>query len=197
VIVLGGGAWAVFQIARAPDFIAPPTTKADGIRAQQKIFDLLRRGPGGRPRAVSLSEGELNAFLARHLETSELPLRNLAVRQPGGGRGEIAGQLPLRDLLQVAPLSALIGVLPVGWLDHGIWLSLRTHVALERGDGARERRYLRLDVERFWLGRLQMPEFMLRVLLDPAALRHLRSPLPTAIDGLQVERGQLIIQSGS
>jgi hypothetical protein len=97
----------------------------------------------------------------------------------------------------VAPLSALAGVLPVAWLDHGIWLSLRTRVTLERGDGVRERRHLRLDVERFWLGRLQLPEFMLRLLLDAGALRHLRSSLPSTIDGLQVERGQLIIQSGS
>jgi hypothetical protein len=198
VLVVGGGAvWAGFQVTRAPDVIAPPTAKADGVRAQQKIFDLLRRGGSGRPRVVSLSEAELNAFLARHLEPADLPLRHLAVRLPAERRGEIVGQLPLRDVLSVAPLSSLAGILPIAWLDRGIWLSLHTRVSLERGDATRDRRYLRLDVERFWLGRLRLPEVMLRVLLDPAALRHLRWPLPSAIDGVQVERGQVIIQSGS
>ena len=182
---------------RSPDFIAPPFTKADGVRAQQKIFDLLRRTGSSRPRAVSLSDRELNAFLARHLEATDLPLKHLAIRLPAESRGEIVGQIPLRDLLGVAPLSSLAGVLPTAWLDRPVWLSLHARVSVERGDGTRDRRYLRLAVERFWLGRLRLPEFMLRLLLDPAALRHLRWPLPSAIDGVQIEPGQVIIQSGS
>jgi hypothetical protein len=196
--LVGGSLWGALQLLRAPDFVAPPTAKADGIRAQQKIFDFLRRGSSGRPRSLVLSEREVNAFLSRHLgETSEMPLRNLAVRLPGDGRGEIAGQIPARDLLNVAPLSALAGVLPSAWLDHAIWLSLRARVTLEPGDGPRDRRHLRLDVERFWLGRLRLPEVMLRVLLDPAALRLLRWQVPSTLEGVRIEPGRLIVQSGS
>ena len=195
--LVGGGVWAGFQVLRAPDFIAPPTTKTDGLRAQQKIFDVLRRSGSGRSRSVALSEREVNAFLSRHLETSDLALRNVAVRLSGDGRAELAGQVPARDLLNVAPLSVLAGILPPSWLDRPVWLTLRTRATVEGGEGARERRHLRLDVERFWLGRLQLPEVLLRVLLDPAALRHLRWGLPSTIEDLRIERGQLILQSAS
>ena len=77
------------------------------------------------------------------------------------------------------------------------WLSIRARVTLDGTGGIREPRRLRIDVERFWLGRLPLPEPMLRVLLDPAALRLLRSPIPEAINGLRIEPGRLVIQSGS
>ena len=193
--LLGGGAWATAQALRAPDFAGTPIAAADGLRAQQKIFDVVRRAGSGRPHTVALTERELNAFLGRHLaETADMPLRHLAVRLPTDGHAEIAGQLPLRQLLGVAPFSTLAGVLPPGWLDRGVWLTLRTRATLE-GAGARDRRYLRLDVERFWLGRLPLPELMLRILLDPGALRLLRSPMPDAIEGLRIEPGRLILQT--
>jgi hypothetical protein len=193
----GGAVWGGFQIARAPDFIGSTSGVADGIRAQQKIYDLLRRG-GGRPHSVTLSEREVNAFLSRHLgETADMPVRNLAVRLPGDGRAEIAGQIPARELLKVAPLSVLAAVLPAGWLDRPLWLVVLAKVTLEGGAGSRERHHLRLDVDRFWLGRLRLPEVMLRVLLDPTALRLLRWSVPSTIEGLRVEPGRLTIQSAS
>ncbi len=192
--LVGVVGWGAFQITRAPGLAGPPTSQADGIRAQQKIFDVLRRSGSGRPHTVALSERELNAFLSRHLgETADMPLRMLAVRLPSDGHAEIAGQMPLRQLLGLPPFSALAGGLPASWLERGIWLSLRARATLEGGDGAR--RHLRLDVERFWLGRLPLPEVMLRVLLDPGALRFLRWPMPDAIDGLRIEPGRLVLQS--
>jgi hypothetical protein len=174
------------------------TNPADGLKAQQKIFDVLRRSGGGRPHTATLSERELNAFLSRHLvETADLPFRRFAVRLPSDGRADIAGQLASRHLLGVWPLSALNGVLPAAWLDRGLWIVTRTRVTLEGGGGARDRRHLRLDVEQCWLGRLPLPEFMLRVLLEPGTLRFLRAPMPEAIDGIRVEPGRLVIQSAS
>lgn len=194
--VVGALAWGTVQTTRAPDLGGAPTSPADRLRAQQKIFDVIRRSGSGRPNTVTLSEREVNAFLARHLgETADMPFRNLAVRLPSDGRAEIAGQMPLRQLLGVPPLSALTGVLPAAWLDRGMWLSLRARVTLEGGSGARDRRHVRLDVERFWLGRQRLPEVMLRILLDPAVLRLLRWPMPEAIDGLRIEPGRLVIQS--
>ena len=188
----------LLQISRAPDFVDAPTSAADGQRAQQKIFDVLRRAGNGRPHLVALSEQEVNAFLARHLgQTGALPLRRLAVRLPRDGHAEIAGQIPLRQLIGVAPLSALAGVLPSNLLDRGVWVAVRARVTLENSEPGRESRHLRLDVERFWLGRLRLPEIMLRVLLDPGALRLLRWPMPESIDGLRIESGKLVVQSAS
>jgi hypothetical protein len=192
--LVGGAAWGTSQALRTPEFATGPVTAADGIRAQQKIFEVMRRAGSGRPHTVTLSEREVNAFLGLHLaETADMPLRHLVVRLPDAGRADIAGQLPLRQLLGVAPLSALTGVLPSAWLDRGIWLALRSRVTLE-GDAA-TRRHLRLDVQRFWLGRLRLPEMMLRVLVDPDALRLLRASMPDAVDGLRIEPGRLVVQT--
>jgi hypothetical protein len=114
---------------------------------------------------------------------------------PGDGRADLAAQVPLRDLLDVPPLSVLARVLPPAWLDRGVWLSLQTRVSLDTADGGRQRRYLRLDVERFWLGRQRLPQVMLRILLDPRALGLLRWRLPSGIEGFRVEPGRLVIQS--
>jgi hypothetical protein len=198
VALVGVGAWGAFQVTRAPDIAGVQTAPADGIKAQQKIFDVLRRAGSGRPHAVTLSERELNAFLSRHLgETADMPFRRIAVRLPSDGHAEIAGQLPLRQLLDVPPLSALVAILPATWLDRGVWIALRARVTLEGSDGARDRRHVRLDVERFWVGRLRLPEVMMRVLLDPSALRLLRWRVPEAIEGLRIEPGRLVIQSAS
>ena len=196
--LVGLGGWSLVQIVRAPDIPAQETTAADGQRAQQKIFDVMRRAGSGRPHSVALSEREVNAFLSRHLGgTAELPLENLSVRLPSDGHAEIAGRMPLRQLLGDGPASAVRGVLPESWLDHRLWLTQRVRATLESGEGRRARRHLRLDVERFWLGRLPMPGVLLRVLLDPMAVRLLRWPMPDAIDGLRIEPGRLVIQTAS
>jgi len=191
-----GAAWGVFQIVRGPEIASTPIAPADGLRAQQKIFDIVRRAGDGRPRAISLSERELNAFLGRHLgESADLPLRNVAVRLPSDGVAEVAGQIPLRQLLSQAPFSALTAIVPTSWLERAVWLAVRVRVTVDSG-GAREPRRLKLDVERFWLGRLPLPEVILRVLLDPAALRVLRSPIAETIESIRIEPGRLVIHAG-
>ena len=198
IAVVAAVAWGIAQAARPPDITGVPTSAADGLRAQQKIFEVLRRGAEGRARTVALTEGEVNAFLSRHLqEAGDLPLRNLAVRLPSDARAEISGQLPLAQLLAMPPASAVAAIIPGTWLRRDVWVSVRARVSLEGGERVREPRRLRLDVERFSIGRLPLPEVMLRVLLDPAALRLLRAPLPDAITGLRTEGGRLVIQSGS
>ena len=185
--------WGVYQIVQAPDGLGAPTTVADGQKAQQKIFDVMRRAGSGRPHTVTLTDREVSAFLARHVE--DLPLRRLSVQLPEDGRADIVGQLPVRQIMSVAPLSSIASALPERWLDRGIWLSVRTRVTLESTEGRKERRHLRLDVERFALGRARLPEFVMRVLLDPAAQRFLRVPMPDSIDGLRIEPGRLVLQS--
>ncbi len=196
--ILGVLGWSVFQLTRTPEIVGSPTSPVDGLRAQQKIFDALRHAGSGRPHTVALSEQEVNAFLEHHLEhAGDLPLRHLVVRLPSDAHAEITGQIPFRSLTNVAPFSALAGLVPPAWLDHGAWLSLHARVTLEHREGGRGRPHLRLDVQRFWLGRLRLPEVMLKVLLDPVSLQLLRWPVPEAIDGLRIEPGRLVIQFAS
>ena len=194
--LVGAVGWGTYQLTRAPEIVAAPVSPADGLRAQQKIFEIIRRSGGGRPHTVVLSEREVHAFVSRHLgETADLPFRNLAVRLPADGHAELAGQIPLRRLVAAPVYAALEAILPAEWLARPVWLALRTRVTLEGGSGSRARRYLRLDVERFWVGRQRFPQVMARLLLDLEALRLLRSPMPEAIEGLRIEPGRLVIQS--
>ena len=40
--LVGAAAWGAYQMTRTPDFVGSPTTPADGLRAQQKIFEIVR-----------------------------------------------------------------------------------------------------------------------------------------------------------
>jgi hypothetical protein len=196
--VLLGGVWSAVQIVRAPEApLIVAHSPADGVRAQQKIFDLLRRAEAGRAHTSTLSEQEVNAFLRRHVPEEDLPLRDLGVRLPGDGQAEITGRIALRQLLAVPPLSALVSVLPERVREHGVWMTVLARVTLETTDASRERRRVRLDVTRFRLGRLPLPEAALRLLMDPAALRWLRWPAPRAIDGIRIDAGHVTLEHRS
>ena len=189
-LVLGVG-WSLLQITRPPDIATAAGSATDGQRAQQKLFDLARR-----PRTVELSEREVNAFLNRHLVgAADLPLQNLAAAFTADDHARIGGQITMRRLLAQPPLSVLAGIAPAAVLDRPVWLTIEASVSLEKPDASPDRRRLRLDVRRCWLGRLPLPEVMLRVLLDVGALRFLRTPIPDSIDDLRIERGRLVIRS--
>ena len=196
LVTLGAFGWGLVQATRTPAFVGVPTSAVDGQRAQQKIFEIVRRSGSGRPHDVTLSERELNAFLSRHLtDSGSFPLRNLAVRLHGDSEAEIAGQLPWKEMTGI-PGAPTIGSLLSEWsLADAAWLTLRARVSLERAGGAGERRRLKLDVQRFAIGRLRLPEIVLRVLLDPEALRLLRPRMPDAVDGIRIEPGRLVIQT--
>jgi hypothetical protein len=59
-----------------------------------------------------------------------------------------------------------------------------------------QRQFLRLDVERFYLGRTRLPAITHRLLLSPMALRLLSLPLPAGIDDVKVEQGHVVIRAG-
>ncbi len=201
VAVVGGVFWVGVQVLREPAFPVVTSAPADGVRAQKKIFEIVRRGAhhGDRDRElVVLSEGEVNAFFSRHLaEIAELPVSEIGLRLPGGGRAEFRARLPLRQLLSEAPLSAVAGVLPGTWLDRRVWLRVDTRPRLEVGASRREHRYLRLDVTELAVGRQRLPALLLRVLLDPATLRVLRLPVPDGIDAITVEEGRVVVRTAS
>lgn len=197
-----GSAWLGSRVLQEPDFPAVVTTAADGTRAQQKMFALVRRGrsrPGVNGEPVVLSERELNAFLSRHLaEAAELPITHIGLRLPADGIAELKGRLPLRHLLTEPPLSALADVVPAGWLERPVWLRLGTRARIEPGSAPRaRRRYLRLEVVEFGVGRQRLPASLVRLLLDPATLRVLRWPVPDGVEAITIEKGRVVIRTAS
>jgi len=195
-----GSLWLGVQMLRAPDFIPVPTTAAEGRVAQAKLFDLMQastgrsRGQMSTPATTVLSESELNAFLSRHVEqVGGIPLSNAGIRLPAAGRVEIVTRVPLRSLLAEPPFSSLAASIPKSWLDRPIWLQLDGNVRVESGAGP-GRRYLRIEVQRFFVGRQPFPGVLARVVLDPATVAMLRWRLPDSVSDLTIEPGRVIVR---
>jgi len=190
-----GSAWMGSRMLQEPEVLATAGKAEDGVRAQQKIYDVLRGGARrarGRAHQVILSEAELNAFLARHLaEAAKVPLRLGAVRLVGDGIVEIKGDLPLGQLLSFAEL------LPAHWLERPVWLHFGARASLEVGADRGQRRYLRLDIERLALGRQPLPVMFLRLLLNPAILSQLRWRLPETVESITIETQMVVIRTAS
>ena len=192
-LAVGGAVGAGMRMLAKPAAAAlPPTTAADGSRAQQKLFDVARARRLAQP--VTVSEGEVNALLARHLvEARGVRLTTLGVRLVGGDRVEITGQAPLRQLLDEAGLGGAAGLLPGRWLEHPMWVHVGARTRVSPGP----RRQLSLDVENFAVGRQRLPARMLRLLLDPAAVGLLRWPLPEHVHDVTIEPGRVVIRGAS
>lgn len=167
---------------------------ADGRRAQQKLFGLAASGSHrrGEPRSITVSERELNALLARHLSSEQLPLADAGVRLVGDGVVEIKGRLPLLDVFGDS-FSAVIRFLPDRWVEKPVWLWLRGHARLETGASRGDRRRLRLDVESLRVGSRRLPAAVLSVLPDGPMRRATRWPVPDSVDSVTVEPGRLTI----
>lgn len=201
VLLTAAGIAVVLGLVRAtqaPDVVLPVTTAADGLRAQQKLYDIVRGQPRAGSKEIALTEAELNAFLSRHLaDAAELPLTGLVVRLAGRDRVEFAGRLPARHLAAELPLASVRDLLPARWLDQPVWLSVRARVGTERGASREERLYLRLDVERFALGRQRVPSMLVRLMFSPATLRILRWQLPETVASVAAEPGRVVIRVAS
>lgn len=187
-LVVAAGGWAVVRLLQAPAVERVSSTPEDGARAQQKIFDLARRA--GRTGPVVLTEAELNAFVSRHLDPADLPLRDPVIRLRGDDLAEIVGTVPLGRLLHESPLASFADALPGGWLARPVWLTVVTRVGLT----TESRRSLRLDARRVVIGRQRVPAVVLRLVLEPSSLRLTRIALPPAVQAVRIERGRVIIQ---
>src|SRR5512138_3825375 len=133
VVVLGGASlWVGSRLVQEPEVPAVVGSPEDGIRGQQKIFDLARGGAGrtrGAPQAVVLSEAELNSFLSRNLvEGAKMPITVRTVRLAGDGVVEFKALVALRDALSASPLASLV---PRAWLERQVWLHLTARASLE------------------------------------------------------------------
>ena len=188
VLVAAAGGWVVIRLLQAPIVEPVPFSPEDGVRAQQKIVGLVRRST--RAGSVVLSEAELNAFVSRHLDPADLPLREPAIRLRGDDLVNIVGTVSLGRLLNESPLAAFAEALPAGWLARPIWLTVgaRGRISTE------PRRALRLDARRVVIGRQRVPALVLRLMLDPSSLRLMRITLPPHVQTVRIERGRVIIQ---
>lgn len=200
---LSAAGWLLYRVLEVPETHPARTTVADGLRAQQKIYDIVRRATGssGRKRdgeVVVLTEPEINAFLSHHLaEAGEVPLGGSGVTLVGDGVIHFVARIPLRYLLAEPPLASLRARLPESWLDQPGWLQFRAHVRLERAGGREARRYIRLDIDDSALGRQRVPVQLVPLLVGPAAMRMLRWQVPETVESLTIERGRVVVRTAS
>lgn len=197
-LVLGLGL-TVWGVARALDSPGVPTgaagNAADGVRAQQKLYEIVRRAHGGRQGdRVALTEREINALLSRHVQEGTLPLDHPTVRLVGGGLADIAGQVRLEQLL--AELRRVTAMAPASWRERPVWVRIEGRPHIDTGAG-RTQRYLKIDVERAWMGRQRVPTMLLKIMLSPTHLRTLSWPVPAGIDAVTVEPGRLVVTVAS
>jgi hypothetical protein len=190
-LLAAAAGYVVLRSMEAPGVTPPHFTREDDVRAQQKIVDLARRRP--REGTVILTEAELNAFVSRHLDPVDLPLRDTALRLLGDDLVEVAGTTPLGRLLHESPLAPLTPAVPSGWLARPIWVTIRAHATI----ATEPRRAVRLDMRRVVIGRQRVPAVLLRVLLDPSSLRLMRIALPPEVRTLRIERGRVLIETTS
>jgi len=173
-------------------------TSEDGIRAQQKIFEIARGEPprrGGRPHQVIVTEAELNRFLSKHLvEVARMPVVFSAIHLAGDGVVEFKGLLPLRDLVSASLAANLV---PTTWLDRQVWLHLNARASLVVGANRSQRRYLRFDVQRLAIGRQPLPGLLLRLLPSPGLQGLLRWRMPESVEGITIEPGAVVIKTSS
>jgi hypothetical protein len=87
-------------------------------------------------------------------------------------------------------------VLPAGWIERPVWVRVRARAQIEPSATTR-RRYLRLDVERFWLGQRRLPSLLPRLLFSPTTLGLLRWPLPAPVAEVRLETGRVVITTSS
>src|SRR5260370_22520534 len=104
-----------------------------------------------------------------------------------GGVADFRAGLPGRYRVGEPPGAAGGTMLAAELLDRRVWLRVRVRPQLEPDAERKERRYLRLEVTQFAVGRQRLPAVLLRVLLHPAALRVLRWRMPDGIDAVTVD----------
>jgi hypothetical protein len=190
---IGGIGWATARLLEDPGVTVDSPTAADSSSAQHKLYELMSRTRHAAREPTVLTEREINALLSRQL-ADEVPLTSLIARLLGGDQVEIAGLLPLRQLLIDVPGSRVLELLPERWATRPVWLHLHTRARMEVTGS---RRHLRLEVERFEVGRLRLPRIATRLLLEPESLRWLRLALPDDIQSITIEPGRAVIRVAS
>src|SRR5262245_44955490 len=199
--LVGTSLWVGSRLLEEPDVPAAMGAPEDGVRGQQKIFEVLRAEPGrrgGRAHQVVMTEAELNQFLSKHLvEVARMPVTVGAVHLRGEGVVELKALLSVRDLLSASWFTPTTELAPSAWLERRVWLHPEAQTSVEVGASKSQRRHLRFDVQRFAIGRQPLPGSLLRLLPSPGLQGLFRWRLPDSIDGITVEPGAVAVRVAS
>jgi|SoiMethySBSTD1v2_1073268.scaffolds.fasta_scaffold45133_5 hypothetical protein len=199
--MVGTFLWVSSRLLQEPDVPAAMGSPDDGVRGQQKIFEILRAEParrGGRAHQVVMTEAELNQFLSKHLvEAARMPVTVGALRLRENGIVELKALLSVRDLVSASWFMPAATLAPSGWLERRVWLHLEAKTSLEVGTSRSLRRHLRFDVQRFAIGRQPLPGGFLRLLPSPGLQGLFRWRLPDSIEGITVEPGAVAVRVAS
>ena len=196
-VVLVGGAAALFfggSIFEAPAVPTATYSATDGYRAQEKLFEIVLRDSGrsSRQDLIVITDHELNAFLATYLAQKEgLPLSPLVVRLLPD-TVEVRGQTAFKHLFKGFPFYFLPDYLPVSTMDHPVWVTVRGTIALDRDKTRAARKYGRLEVKEFSLGKQDMGAFLLALLLGQERLRW---EVPAVVETIKIQDGRILISS--
>jgi hypothetical protein len=192
LLLLAGVFTIGVRLGQTPDLTAVTPEPADGARAQQKLFDLAR--VTRKRDTTTLSEGEVNALLSRHLvQARGVRLAHPSARLLGGDRFALSAQSSVRRLLEEVSLGALADALPERWQDRSVWVSVEARVRMDRST----RKELRTEVETFSIGRQPIPAILFRLLVGPAEVGLLRWPLPDHVEQVAIEPGRVVIRTAS
>jgi hypothetical protein len=183
------------NITSAPDTQPTRYSRADGLAAQQKLYEVVLRqsGRSSRQDPVVITEQEANAFLANHLaEAAGLPFNPIMVRF-ATGQLEMQGQTPLRNLLQGPPFAQLLPYISDSRLDHPIWVTIRGRIILEPKGVRGDRTYGRIELSNFQLGKQELGGWLLSLMLGPTSQRIMRWQVPAVVQEIEVQPGKLVI----
>jgi len=198
LLVMAGGALLFLStnIFTAPDVQSVSFSRADGYSAQQKLYEIILRGARRSTRTdpIVLTEREVNAFLAHHLdESAGLPLSPLIVKLEDG-QFFVQGQTPLKNLLRAPLFSYLTPYLSDPRLDRQVWVSIRGRVDIEGADG-KGTRHGTVTVTEFALGRQPLSSFLLYAAAGPSGSGLFRWPVPSVVDSVEIHPKQAIIRT--
>ncbi len=185
-----GGAFVAGRLLGQPDVVlGPPPDAGRGTRVQQVLAELVMRATGvsSRTEPLVLTSGELNGFLARHVESRRLPFRPLLV-QAGEGWLHLAARTSLGRLGSRSRIGPVVAWLPAAVRDLDLWVSVRGRLVLRSGEAE-------FVVERAALGRQPVPPEWLWQVLDVDPREHLQWRLPRVVERIEVKPGQLLIHT--
>ncbi len=192
LMIAGAGAvlfsTAIFSLPEK--LVQPDYTAADGHRAQRKLAEIVLRerqlARGTSP--VVMTQQELNAFLANHLEESEkIPLRPLLVRLTPG-TVELQGQTTLKGLFIGLPFSLLGEYLPQSYVKRPVWVTIQGRVKLDKHTGY-------FDILDFSLGNQSISPWLFSWMLGQKRSHLLRWQLPTSVERIVIEEGRAVINT--
>jgi len=153
------------------------------------VAEIVMRGSGvsSRTEPIEMTAGELNGFLARHVETRRLSFRPVMV-EARDGRLEVAGRTSLGQLAGGGWAGWMIARLPPSVRGLDLWVSAEGRLDVKPGEAE-------FAVDRTALGRQPVPAGWLWALLQIDPREQLTWPLPRIVERIEVKPGRLVVHT--